>query len=235
MSTAAADLRELHQLHLQLEEVCNQLARGPKQIQARRNIVEQREQEIESLKEELTQLKMAADQKSLQMKTNEGKILDLKAKLNTATSNREFDIIKSQIEADTMANSVLEDEILEAYETVDAMQTKIAEAEAARDEAVAEENRVSAEVAEREPGLKAEREKLEAALKTAESTLPTTVRQAYDRLVRSHGATALAPVENKACTVCFSTYSPNLLVELNMGKYVFCRSCGRLAYLPEDR
>ena len=74
---------------------------------------------------------MAADQKQLQLKAGEEKIKDLKRKLNAAASNREYQILKEQIAADEMANSVLEDEILEALEKIDQFQAKIAEAEAA--------------------------------------------------------------------------------------------------------
>ena len=72
-----------------------------------------------TLKEKLLELRKSADGKSLQLKSNEAKNLDLTAKLNAASSNKEYEIISSQIEADKMANSVLEDEILEALDKVD--------------------------------------------------------------------------------------------------------------------
>ena len=43
----------------------------------------------------------------------------LKAKLNAAASNREYQALKDQIAADQMAGSVLADEILEALEKID--------------------------------------------------------------------------------------------------------------------
>ena len=58
------------------------------------------------------------------MKSNEQKIKDLDTKLNTAATNREYQILKDQIAADKMANSVLEDEIIEMMEQVDAFQLK---------------------------------------------------------------------------------------------------------------
>lgn len=234
MSTAAGGLKELHQLHIQLQDVQDELARGPRRVQASHRQVEKKQAEIDTMKEQLTQLRMAADQKSLQLKTNEGKIEELKGKLNTATSNREFDIIKTQIEADTMANSVLEDEILEAYEKVDEMKSAIAEQEKLREQAEAKEAEVRGEVAELEPTLAAKKAEIEAALKQAEATLPGTIEQIYRRLVSAHGATALAPIKNKACSACFETFRPNMLVEVNLGKFVFCKSCGRMIYNDRD-
>ena len=230
MSTAAGGLRELHQLHVKLEAAREKLAEGPKRIQSRRRRVERLEKEIVEGRDRAKQMKMAADQKSLQLKTNEAKIADLRGKLNAATTNREFDIIKSQIDADTMANSVLEDEILEAYEKIDQFEAQIAETGRQRDVALAEEKQAKADAESLAPALRAEVEKLEAALKTAESQLPGTVATVYQRLVAAHGSTALAELDGTSCSACHATVAPNMRVELNVGKFVFCRSCGRLLY-----
>ena len=72
------------------------------------------------------------------------------------------------------------------------------------------------------------------ALREAEKILPGGTLEMYRRLVQAHGAAALASVENSACTVCNEILSANSLVELNTGKFIFCRSCGRLLYRPES-
>ena len=82
-----------------------------------------------TLKQKLKDQRGASDRKSLDLKTNEAKIADLQTKLNTSTNNREYDIIRGQIDADSSANSVLEDEILESLEKVDLCQTDIREQE----------------------------------------------------------------------------------------------------------
>ncbi len=53
----------------------------------------------------------------------------MKAKLNAAQSNREYQAFRDQIAADEMANSVLADEILEGLEKIDELQKIAAEAE----------------------------------------------------------------------------------------------------------
>jgi hypothetical protein len=230
MSTAAGGLKELHQLHIKLKAAREKLAEGPKRVQSRRRRVERLESDIKESRDRVRQMKMAADQKSLQLKTNEAKIADLRGKLNAASTNREFDIIKSQIDADTMANSVLEDEILEAFEKIDQFEAHIGEIERQRDTAVAEEKQAKADAEASAPGLRAEVERLEKALKESETQLPATVATVYQRLVAAHGATALAHAEGTSCGACHATIAPNMRVELNVGKFVFCRSCGRLLY-----
>jgi len=233
MSATAAGLKDLHQIHIQLDSVRQKMTRGPRRVSARRRAVDKKQTEIGELKEQLKQLKMAADEKSLQLKTNEGKLVDLNAKLNAVTSNREFDIFKSQIEADKMANSVLEDEILEAFEKVDQTQTQVQEAENDYSIACKEAQTVSDEVAAAEPGLQSELAEIESALKAAEVELPGSILETYRRLVQAHGHEAITSVTANACDACHAILAPQMLVEINTHKFVFCRSCGRLLYRHE--
>lgn len=233
MGMTAGALKELHELHIQLQQTQEQLDRGPKQVRARRQFVERKQAGLEEAREQLKELKAEADRKSLQLKSNENKIAELKVKLNAAQSNREFDVIKSQIEADRMANSVLEDEILETLDKVDQMQRNVKSAEQELAAAQSEEQRVREEVAQAEPGLRSRAEELEGALREAEKSLSGEVAEAYHRLVHAHGAGALAPVANDACSACYAVLSTQQKVDLKTSQIIFCRSCGRLLYLSE--
>ncbi len=234
MSAATAGLKRLHELHIRLQDINKQLEHGPRQVKARQQILNKKQAEVDAVKAELKQTRMLADQKNLQLKTNEGKIEQLRAKLNQATSNREFDVIKSQIDADTMANSVLEDEILEVLEKVDQHQQKIKQLEDDTTQTAADVRRVAQDVETAAPKLRDQAAELQTALSEAEKILPANAVATYRRLVQAHGAGALATVENSACTACFEILSANYLVELNTGKFLFCRTCGRLLYRPEN-
>ncbi len=235
MKTAANNLKGLHQLHLNMEVVQKKLAEGPRQIGIRQKVIDRREADIHNFKEQAKKLKMVGDEKNLRLKSNESKILELTAKLNAATSNKEFDIFKSQIEADKMANSVLEDEILEVFDKIDEVHEKIKELEESVKEAVEQKKQVEAEVKAAEPGLNQQVEELQKLLKECESVcISATLSDMYRRLVKKHGAGALASVENKACTSCYDMQSPNTMVELNMNKIVICRNCGRILYKEDE-
>jgi predicted nucleic acid-binding Zn-ribbon protein len=234
MSTAAGGLKELHQLQLRLSRIQKQLSLGPQRIENCRKNTTGIENQLEEEKEQLKQLRMLSDQKALQLKTNEQKIEELRVKLHSCTSNREFDIFKSHIEADMMANSVLEDEILEALEKVDRHQTAIQDTEDSLDRAKASEVSTADEVAAEKPSLDEDAAELMSALESAETILPETIIERYRRLVDAHGSEALSAVENKACSTCHSLLSPQYCVDVNTGKFTFCRSCGRLLYLGEE-
>lgn len=230
MSSLSEDLARLHSLRLELEEVEEMQRSGPVRIAAQERVANQKREQCDQQKQAITDLRKAADEKSLQLKSNETRIGDLKAKLNAAASNREYEIIASQIEADKMANSVLEDEILEAFEKVDVAQAELKEMEQSCADQIEKQKKVAADVAAAAPGLQQRAETLGQQIAQSEERVPASARDAYRRLASAHGAGALASVEDEACTACNSRISAQEKVALNLGKVVFCNSCGRLLY-----
>ena len=228
-----AILRTLHRIHRQLTDLRERLDRGPKQIRATEKNVKHREEDLAKTKAEARALRMAADQKQLQLKSIEDKVKDLRRKLNAATSNREYQALLEQIAGHEMTNSVLSDEILEALEKVDAFQKNIAETEAALAAARQRTGEVRGEVSKHEPLLKADIARLEAELQQAEATLPQDICEMYQRVVRQKGEDALAAIENQCCDGCNQQVPLNLVSQVMMGQPVFCKSCGRLLYMPE--
>lgn len=234
MNAIGSSLKELHQLHTKLREAQEKLDRGPKQLTARNQLIEKKKADLDAKRQRLKQLRMGADQKSLQLKTNEAKIGELRTKLNQASTNREYDIIRHQIDADTMANSVLEDEILEALEKVDQAQIEIKQAEADIAATEKDRDRFAADFKAVEGDLQRQATELIAAIRQVERILPGDVAPTYQKLVQVHGAKAMAPVEGRACTNCYVGLTSQNYVELKSGKPLFCKSCGVLLYLPEE-
>ena len=230
--TVSGAFAKLHTLHLALHEVQEQLKRGPRQIKAREQLQHQADADVTAKKDQLKQLRGSSDRKSLDLKTNESKIAELKAKLNQATSNKEFDILKGQIEADTVANSVLQDEILELYDKVDRMQTEIKESEAKAAKTKEEVQRFTKQFEADSGGLTARVTELTDEIRRSESGLTGEVAARYRRLVEAHGADAMAPAEGGICGNCRVQVTPQFRVLLNSGNVVFCGSCGRLLYSP---
>ena len=234
MTETAAGLARLHTVHREIARVREELVRGPRQVRARRKAVATKEAEIQALRDRLTALRKSGDAKNLQLRTNEEKIVGLRAKLNQASTNDVFAALRKEIDADTAANAVLEDEVLETLDRVDAAGREIAEAEADRDKRRADADAFEREVRAAKAGLEAELAELEGTLGEAEAIIPTPLREDYRRLVNAHGPTAMAPIADRVCTHCNTTVSPQQKVQLNMGEFVFCRSCGRLLYRGSD-
>lgn len=231
----AGVLRELHRIHIQLSDLRERLERGPKQVKAHEANVAKAEAEVTRLKNEQKAVRMAGDQKQLQLKSGESKIADLRVKMNQVKNNREYQALKDQIAADEMANSVLQDEILETMEKIEESKKVVAEAEGRLAKLKEELARVQQAVRDQQGALEGDYKRLEAELQESEKKLPADLRENYNRMVRGKGADGMAAVEGEHCGGCNHTVTANTMSSLMMDRIIFCQVCGRMMYLPEDR
>lgn len=233
-SVQAGALRTLHRIHRQLADLRERRDRGPRQIRNADAHVAHQEQLLATVQNEEKAMRMAADKKQLDLKAAEAKVQDLQRKLNTASSNKEYQALKEQSAATEMANSVMADEILEALDKIDAMGPRIAEAEDALRKAREKAAKTHASVEDEMPRVEGDIVRLEAELKEAEVALPAESKELYDRVVRQRGEDALAAVEDQTCLGCYTNVPLNACNQILLGYPIFCKTCGRLLYIPES-
>jgi len=215
-------LRKLHRIHRQLTDLRERLQRGPRQIHAREVNIARQEELLAQAQSEFKAFRVATDAKQLQLKSKEDKVKEWRLKLNTATSNREY-------------------ELLEGLEKLDAMQAQVQEQAANVAKAREETAKVQKDVQEHDPVLHADLARLEAELAECEAALPAELRDAYQRIVRQKGEDGLAPVAERVedgadeyyCGGCNQHLPLNLYNAMRMSQPVFCKSCGCLLYIPE--
>jgi predicted nucleic acid-binding Zn-ribbon protein len=234
MSVTAAALRELHRIHQQLAELRDRLERGPKQVRAREANLAQLEARLAEARDRAKQTQIAVDRKQLDLKSGEQKVVDLRVKLNQASSNREYQALLEQIAAAEMAGSVLSDEILEGMEKVDQFAAGVKEAENNLSAGKQELEKARHLVENSAATIRTDLGRLECELATAENALPAEMKADYQRVVRSKGADSLAAADDGVCTGCGQQITLNMQNELKLSKLVFCKSCGRLLYLTAD-
>ncbi len=229
-------LRGLHRLHQELYELNESLQRGPRQLKARDQKIRQVEQRVVELKGQLKESRAGADRKSLDLKGKEARLSELRARLNACSSNREYDLLRGQIEADEVANSVLEDEILEILEKVDRTQREIGETEEQARTLQQDRETFAAEFAEKSVQLQKQVEEVLGRIREREKFLTGEAAQMYRRLVQSYGADGMAAVDPAGvCMNCYMKLTPQALVQVRMGEIVFCTTCGRLVYAEESQ
>jgi uncharacterized protein len=228
-----AVLRTLHRIHRQLNDLCERLERGPKVARAREANVKRLEELVSEVQTAGKTMRRAADEKQLQLKAGEEKIQKYQRQLNEAKTNAEYQTLKDQIAAVRMTNSVLEDEILETMEKVDEVRLNAEKAQADLAQARVEAEKTAQEVQTRAPKIHADVERLEAELQASEAALPAEFLEVYRRLVRQRGDEAMAPLEGEFCGGCNQHVPLNMCSQVILSKPVFCKSCGRLLYLPE--
>ena len=226
-------VRNLHQHLVQIADIQSQIERGPRQVKAAILQVDTAREALQKCKDTIKQKKMDADRKQLQLREREAKVHDWEGKMNVAKNNREFQAIKEQIAADSQANSVLSDEILEILEEIDSLQIaskgfdeklKLFETERVRTEST---------VSERLAGLSTELERVQVNLTNLEKQLTADFLVQYKRLVSNRSEDSMAALDDVSCGGCNTGLPPRILDSLRKEQAIVCPSCGRLLYRPE--
>ena len=228
-------LRRLHRIHRQRTDLNGQIARGPRQIQAGETLVVKASDDLAAAKEALKHAIMASDDKQLQLKTREARVEELKAKLNTAASNREFNTLKEQIAAEKQANSVQNDEILEAMEVIETLEAELKAVEAEQEKQQKDHEKRVVEVQAKMSQLESELQRVEGELAVSEKEIPAAALGDYKRVTETKGEDALAPVEDESCGGCRQRLTTQHIDRLRMSMLIRCPNCNAFLYAPEDR
>ena len=234
MTATAETMSHLHRIHKQLTDRRERLEAGPQRVMAHEAQFAKLEKDKLQAKDNATQLRMAIDSKQLLLQSAENKISELKGKLNSCSSNREYQALGEQIAAAEMANSVLEDEILEAMDKSERLALAVTEAEGEVSKGATLLADAKQTVAEEVQAHKASIAELESQLAESEMHLPDEVRSDYDRIVRTRHEDSMAAVEGDICIGCYQQITPNMVNHLAMKEVVICKACGRLLYVAEQ-
>jgi predicted nucleic acid-binding Zn-ribbon protein len=235
MAITAESLQELHRLHQRAKALRDRLAAGPKLLAARQAALANRQASLEAARKALQEAKVHIKTREHQLQGHQTKIDDLKVKLSQAKKNDEYKAIQNQIAHDQAAMGKLEDEILEAYGTTETQAAALAALEAEIASATKEVAALKSEIESQANSQQNQLRELEAAIVDAEYIIPDDHREQYRRVVKRHGADALASLQSEACSGCNVSVTAQMKNELINGvSLCFCKTCGRILYLAEE-
>ncbi len=227
-------LRTLHRILRQLTDLRERRQSGPRRMKIAEAAETDYQTKLDESKQLLRKTRMSVDEKQLQLKEREDKIENLKGKLNSSESNREYQLLKEQIAADQQANNVLSDEILELLERIDEIEAQIEEQSNNVGKLKIESTAVKDNVERELTLVDADLDRVQTELKQTESKLPADIKHEYQRMVESVGESALATVDENTCGNCYTMLSPQVINQLRLSNPVFCKSCGSLLYFSEN-
>jgi hypothetical protein len=233
MSVTTNSLRSLHELHQRISRLKEQLERGPRQLEAKRRHLAQRNEALEKARADLKNAKVKSHEKETERKTFDARINQLQLQINTAKSNKEYSTLMSEKDAAAKSRAVVEDQVLEflMQEEEKVKEIQIIESEIKRlDQELADLEKSTTQQSSEFGGKLAE---AESQLVTVEASLPNDIRDVYRRLLERRGPDALAPASGGTCTGCYTGITPQMQNQLLMNELVLCKSCGRILYLAD--
>jgi uncharacterized protein len=232
MPGAATILREIHRLRRHAAELQNRVEQGPRMLRAQQANVAKKEEALRQAQDDLKKLKIVIHEKEVSLKSRNQQIVKHEKQLNQAASKKEYDALKLEIANERKEVARLEDEILERMAEAEERAAQLPELEKAVRQAKADLEAYQRDSGQRLAALAAEREAVLKQLAEVEATVPPDVREPYERLVRGRGEDALAPVEGRTCSACYTEITAQGYNELLAERFVQCKSCGRILYLP---
>jgi uncharacterized protein len=224
-------LREIHRLRKFIREAQTEIDRAPKVLKAHQTKVAAQEKALADAKEDLKKRKAGILAGEAQIKSLNQALKKHEKQLEELSAQRDIEAKQHDITNTKDLIAKQEDEYLAAMTEVDERTAKLPDFEAALTKAKADFATYEKESAERIERLRGEAATATQKLATEEAKLPANIRHQYDRLIRAHGADALAAVENNSCSQCRVGITPQMLMELQKGtECIYCRNCGRVLY-----
>jgi predicted nucleic acid-binding Zn-ribbon protein len=233
MPGPATILREIHRLRRLAADLQNRSEQQPRLLKAQQNAVARQDEALREAQDAIKRLKVTTHEKEVSLKTTNQHIAKHEKQLNEAVSKKEYDALKGEIAAGRDAVRRLEDEILDAMAETEERTAQLPQLEKAVQQARAELGQFERDSEARLHDLAEQRERVLRQLAETEATLPADVRPQYDRLVKARGEDALALVEGRTCTACYTEITAQQSNDLLRDQLVFCKSCGRMLYLAE--
>ena len=218
---------DIHALRIERDEL-------PTSGQTLRKRMEQTKQRQEELEDERHEFQKQLDQKELDLKGFGEKVEKLEEQLKGVKDNREYSVMKAQIEGVKADASVLEDEMLVVMGQMEELPRRQRELQeeldrdgAALEEASRETDEATQSIGNEIAEAMEERKKLTV-------DVDPEVLSKYERLLNNADGIALAEVENEVCKACFMNLTAQTINRLMVSKeLVHCHTCGRILFLPE--
>jgi len=223
-------IRSIHCLLRQQSDLRDRLDQVPRRLNLAKSNESQFLDAWDEAKAEQKRLHMSIDDKQLQLDEREARVAQLKVRMNTCDSNKEFQLIKDCIAADLQANSVLQDEILEMLDRLDAQKKACEVAKKNYEKAQAEREMASHKLSAEQQQLESEMNRVVQQLSVEETKLQGDVLTEYRRSIKGLGENIFGETDGQTCGNCCQTMTIQKSADLRMNRAVYCPGCGCLLY-----
>jgi len=199
----------------------------------------------EKLKLAQTQLKeqqAKAGQHDLDLKSRDAHIERLRTQQQTAKNNKEYQAFLVEINTAKVDRNKIEDEAMKVLEAVERQQNEVGTMQAQLDGERKKLETLQSESGETVKRLTSEVDSLRPAREQAAAAVPPKGRDAFDRLAERYEGEAMSAIgkpdrrrEEYICGACNMSLVADVYNKLHSrDDLVFCPSCRRILYIPED-
>jgi uncharacterized protein len=178
----------------------------------------------------------------LDLKTRDGHIEKLREQQQLAKNNREYQALLVEINTAKVDRNKVEDEAIKLLEQVERLGNEQRELSAQLDAEKTRLEQMRAEINDRITALQQEIDALRPARDDAAAAVPGKAREVFERIADRYEGEAMAALskpdrrrEEYVCTSCNLELAADVYNKLHSrDELVFCPSCRRILFIPED-
>lgn len=231
-------LETLYQLQTMLSEIDKiKTLRGelPLEVQDLEDEIEGLQHRLDKYAEEVAALSADIAKKREIINTANEAISRYEKQLDEVRNNREYDLLKKEIEFQSLEVELQKKRIGQATAAIEAKKADIANGETALKERRLDLDVKKSELGEIIAETKAEEEKLMEKAKHLELSIEPRLLTAFKRIRKSsRNGLGIVYVQRDACGGCFNKIPPQRQLDIRMRKKIIvCEYCGRIMIDPE--
>jgi len=226
-------LKEIQDLDIKIYTLEKEKAQKPKILEKPGKKLAVTREQHETNKQNLKKLKVTADQKELDVKSNEEKTNKLSVQINLAKTNKEYAIFQKELNNLKSDNSVLEDETLNLFAQAEEVQQKVQTMDKDINKIQKHIKQLNQEVETSIKHLDEGLEKLRAKRSELVPQVSPELIICYEKILEHKtNRIALAQVIDGVCQGCHMDLAPQDINNLmKLKEVVVCRNCSRMLYL----
>lgn len=235
-------LCELQQADQELRRLEARKAAQDRAVRARAVQIEHLKEQIEAIRTEHHDLRVKINLKELEVREKRDAIERHKSQQMQIRDNRQFAALQNEIKFAELAIRKLEDDMLNDYEDLEALETRIAEAKAQLEREGVELEAVRKEAEAKKDAADAEIQACRRRRDEIAQTLPSAVVEQFNRIADRLDGEALAPVVRDevegtfVCGGCNMSVTQNTYVLLRgrTENLIICPNCTRILYAEDS-
>lgn len=235
-------LVKLYQADQRLREAQGRLDATTRNVRIQERRVRDLTDRIAAAAKTLKEQQSHAGTLDLDLKTRDAHIEKLRTQQQQAKTNKEYQAFLVEINTGKVDRNKIEEETLQVMENVEKAQAELKDLNAQLEGEKTKLASMQTEITDTTAALQKEIDELRPEREAAAAAVPAKARDAFDRLADRFEGEALAAIskpnrraEEYSCTACNLDLVRDIYNRLHTrDELVFCPSCRRILYIPED-
>ncbi len=228
-------LAKLQEIDNTLDQLASSKVDLPGEIELLKKQVQDLEDEIAQSEARLAELETDKRKRELELEVAQDELKKYQQQLYRIKTNREYDAIQAEIDAQKNRISELEEDILNIMTTSEELAETLQERREALNACMTENTpkwkQLEKELFSIEDRMSLEKDRR----KNVTVRLNRGVLASYERIRSGKNGLAIVAIRKRACGGCFTTLPPQRIQEVRMtARILTCENCGRILYWDEN-